>query len=633
MGVVHIERKTVASAALSDLIDRKGRVDTAVNILKAFPPDKRERPPIEAAKISGVNKEIVSFIIEMAERRKTLLDEIYDCAREMEPFKKWGDFKPEDVKFLNENGVTFLFYEVPYASYQKLQNERVIVCAAPKKENKVFLVAFDEIPGEYPCQLPEKPLSELELLIAKKRLQIIAVEKQLMSFYPHLREIEAVKKRLDAEIEFETARAGMDKIFTGDDEFSPNLKNSGVNYDISVFAGYVPSADVGIIKRAASENGWALYADDPAEDDDQVPTKLKNNKFFSLLYPLADFLEIVPGYREVDITGIFLLFFCVFFGMIFSDAGYGILLTLAAFIGMLKTAKKGVLPVFKMLLLLGICNVIWGVLTCTWFAAPINILPQVAQNLSLPLIVNVPDDIEKWLPVYTANNFWIQSGIVSLKAQVGEYKNFVDQNLMILCFSIALLHLGLAHVRGFFAQVFKQKSLKCFAELGQLAMLIGMFRVVLALVVDAKRFPFGVVGFENIWFDMLAGGFALVFIFGNYEGNIIKSIIASFANFISSVLGVTNVFSDIMSYIRLWAVGLAGGSLASTVNTMAGPMVGHFLTFAAILLFLFGHGFNMVLNVLSVIVHGVRLNTLEFSSHVGLTWSGVAYKPFAKRVL
>jgi V/A-type H+-transporting ATPase subunit I len=152
-------------------------------------------------------------------------------------------------------------------------------------------------------------------------------------------------------------------------------------------------------------------------------------------------------------------------------------------------------------------------------------------------------------------------------------------------------------------------------------------------VVDAKRFPFGAVGFENIWFDMLAGGFALVFIFGNYEGNIIKSIIASFANFISSVLGVTNVFSDIMSYIRLWAVGLAGGSLASTVNTMAGPMVGHFLTFAAILLFLFGHGFNMVLNVLSVIVHGVRLNTLEFSSHVGLTWSGVAYKPFAKRVL
>jgi V/A-type H+-transporting ATPase subunit I len=108
--------------------------------------------------------------------------------------------------------------------------------------------------------------------------------------------------------------------------------------------------------------------------------------------------------------------------------------------------------------------------------------------------------------------------------------------------------------------------------------------------------------------------------------------VESLKNIISVILGIANVFSDIMSYIRLWAVGLAGGAIASTVNSMAGPMLGHLAFFIfGIVLLVFGHGLNVVLNVLSVLVHGVRLNTLEFSGHVGLTWSGYAYKPFAQR--
>jgi V/A-type H+-transporting ATPase subunit I len=159
-------------------------------------------------------------------------------------------------------------------------------------------------------------------------------------------------------------------------------------------------------------------------------------------------------------------------------------------------------------------------------------------------------------------------------------------------------------------------------------MLLGMYFVVISLVV----FNTGFGGVKPWQLYSLIGGFALVFIFGNYEGSILKSIITSCANIITNVLGVTNVFSDIMSYIRLWAVGLAGASIANTVGNFASPLLSHFIFFVfGAALFVFGHGFNMVLNVLSVLVHGVRLNTLEFSSHIGLTWSGFAYKPFAKR--
>ena len=119
------------------------------------------------------------------------------------------------------------------------------------------------------------------------------------------------------------------------------------------------------------------------------------------------------------------------------------------------------------------------------------------------------------------------------------------------------------------------------------------------------------------------------FVFANYEGNIVKSIVASLKDIVSVLLGIFNLFSDIVSYIRLWAVGLAGAAISATVNELAGPMLGKFsLMIFAIILLVFGHGLNMILNVLSVIVHGIRLNTLEFSSHLGMSWSGYKFKPF-----
>jgi V/A-type H+-transporting ATPase subunit I len=131
---------------------------------------------------------------------------------------------------------------------------------------------------------------------------------------------------------------------------------------------------------------------------------------------------------------------------------------------------------------------------------------------------------------------------------------------------------------------------------------------------------------------VLAVGFVLVFVFANYKDSVSSSIIASCKNIISVLLTVPGSFSDIMSYIRLWAMSVAGLSIAGTVNGFATPMFGEIsLLLAGIILFACGHVFNMTLNGMSFLVHGVRLNTLEFSSHIGLEWSGFAYKPFAKR--
>ena len=259
-------------------------------------------------------------------------------------------------------------------------------------------------------------------------------------------------------------------------------------------------------------------------------------------------------------------------------------------------------------MILGLTTTLWGMLTCNWFGVPPQSLPESLKPLLLKLDWN-----------------WI-SNASSLP------EDTVTQNLQIFCFTIALVQLAVAHLKGIVRNI---RSLKCLGEAGSLFMLMGIYYLVLNMVVSSERFPFDLVLFgdikaSSIMFPLIGVGFGLSFIFSNYEGSVLKSVLESLKNIISVLLGVVNVFSDIVSYIRLWAVGLAGAAIANTVNEMAGPILGGFVIFLGILLLGFGHGLNMILNVLSVIVHGVRLNTLEFSSHLGMTWSGFKYKPFSE---
>ncbi|MEE1182758.1 MAG: ATPase, partial [Treponema sp.] len=410
------------------------------------------------------------------------------------------------------------------------------------------------------------------------------------------------------DIEFENISSGMSKEAEDLSEDATRL---------AWITGYVPVDSMDKFKKVCADNSWAYVASDPKEDD-LVPTKLKNNKLVSLIYPLTDFLGTVPGYHEYDISGWFLLFFTVFFGMIFGDGGYGLLLTAAGVamaVKSLKSKKGGSLA--GLVLLLGLATVAWGTVTCTWFGLSPDMLPEWLKGLSVPQLSNAYSETQwpvAWKP---------ESGLFLTTAQ----------NLQIFCFTLALLQLSVAHLKGIAANI---KSLKWIGELGSLMQVVGMYWVVLSMVVDAKVFTFTEVIYGipvgSLAIGFVAVGFILSFIFSNYAGSVGASVLESCKNIISVLLGVVNVFSDVVSYIRLWAVGLAGAAISGTVNDMAGPLLGHavlFLGFVALIVF--GHGLNMILNLLSVIVHGVRLNTLEFSNHLGMSWSGFKYSPFSEK--
>jgi V/A-type H+-transporting ATPase subunit I len=591
IGVVHLEKRNVSSTELSLLLDQKARVETARGILQAYKErgskEQTAKEPRPKERSSNP-QELVDKVLSLSEEKKSLQEQAAWNTKERSRIEKWGDFDPRLLAELAEKGVTLIPYELPYRAYEALgSDDRIILLG--KDKTAVYCAALAPLPGETtPWLLPEKSLSELTREAANIQSRLAKIEAEFAGLAPQEEAISRRLKTLGSAIEFETARAGMDL-----------LEDAPAELTVSWIRGFIPRDDLGLLKRAVAENGWAFVASDPGPDD-PVPTKLKNNKLASLIYPLTDFLEVVPGYYEVDISGWFLFFFVIFFGMIFGDAGYGAVLLLISIIGVLKTSRKGVPQGLKLLLLLGFSNFAWGVFTCSWFGIDAAALPAIFKTLSLP---------------------WISNAVAVQSAQD---KAIVDQNLQIVCFSLALLQLSIAHIKGIFRNI---KSLKLFGELGSLAMLIGMYNVVLALVVsnNVRRIPFLP---ESLY--LIVGGFVLTFVFAGYEGSVVKSVVNSLKNIISVILGITNVFSDIMSYIRLWAVGLAGASISATVNAMAGPLLGNFLIFLGIILLVFGHGLNLILNVLSVLVHGVRLNTLEFSGHLGLTWAGTAYKPFAK---
>ena len=605
-GVIHLERKAVSSDALSKLLDRKTRIENALGILRSqeavLKSAKKSSPAEAQAGISSrrkrasdfVNSEGVPFstealnapdrkdlalhVAELGEEKKFLLERRIILSKEQGRIEGWGSFNPDDLDFLKKKGVVFTLYEFTQKVFESLPADIPYIVTGTDK-NVVRVVVMDkEVPGEAPFALGEHSLKSIGSLLADIHDQIADIDRQLNSLIARRFVIENEMKALLKEIEFETASAGMAVL-----EDVPE-KNA-----VSWITGFVPAEELGILKRAAAENCWALLAEDPGPDD-TVPTKLKNNRLVSLLNPLTEFLEVMPGYHEADISGWFLLFFVIFFGMIFGDAGYGAIIIVAALAGILKTLKKGVPAIFKLLLLLGASNFLWGMLTCSWFGIPSESLPEALKNLSFGPISSVNPD-----------------------------GGFVQQNLMLICFTLAVLQLSIGHI----VAITRLRTLKILGELGSIAMLVGMYGVVLLLI---AKIDFGQMMPCTY---ALGAGFVINFVFTNYEGSVGRSILESVKNIISMILGIANVFSDIMSYIRLWAVGLAGGAIASTVVTMAGPMLGKLYLFIfGIILLVFGHGLNLVLNVLSVLVHGVRLNTLEFSGHAGLTWAGTPYKPF-----
>ncbi len=601
-GILHIEISEGSGEKLARLCEDVTLLENALFALGKV--NKTEQKDITYSEAMDVAKDIALLTEEMS----ALRTEQISLKGELERLKGWGEIDPEGIKELSTRGVDLSFYEMSRGEYKALPDDINTVKIAEDKRTVRFMAEDGEATAflaGYRFMLPGMSTDEIRKKLAETLERQTQTQERISSCRCCADGIKNAIKTLGKDIELETYTTGM---------ASQDLSTDTRDISVAYFKGYVETDNLDKLKRTAEENSWGLIVEDPTPEDN-VPTKLKNNKLVSLIYPLTDFLGTVPGYFEYDISGWFLSFILVFFGIIFGDGGYGLLICAAAAVLIIRSAinKKEISPAFLLIGLFGLSTVLWGTLTCTWFGLSPEQLPGWLKSLSVPVISNVNADKIWQLP-------WTPEGVGLTTAQ----------NLQIFCFSLALVQLTVAHFMG---AARNRRSLKLLGDIGSVLQLIGIYYVVLSLVVNAEVFSFGLVlggiPVGTVAVVLIAAGFVMSFVFSNYEGSIIKSLLSSLTNIVSVLLGVVNVFSDIVSYIRLWAVGLAGAAISATVNELAGPLLGNFMfMLVAIILLVFGHGLNMVLNVLSVIVHGIRLNTLEFSSHLDMSWSGHKFKPF-----
>ncbi len=613
LGIIHIEITEGSGERLALLQEQIALLESAI-----FTIGKKKN--VEQIEVSAAEALSVSTKVQaLDEEKKQCQAERITLNLKLDRLKNWSDIDPSSISDLESKGYEISFYEMPKTEYESLtESVKTIRLDATKSTVRFMLLRSNSADDEatisllnaYRLALPQISTDEMKQRLCKLNIRIDEIEEQISSHACYIESIKRAIKTTAKEIEFETYATGM-----VDEEISSESKQS---ISVAYFKGYIEAENLDRLKQTAASNFWGLLVDDPCVDDN-VPTKLKNNRFVSLIYPLTDFLGTVPGYFEYDISGWFLAFILIFFGIIFGDGGYGLLICAIAVIPIVKSliVKKQISPTFLLVGLFGLSTVLWGTLTCTWFGLSPEQLPDWLRNLSIPVISNVYAD-KIWYPFWT-------NGTAGLTTA---------QNLQILCFVFALVQLTVAHIK---CAIRNRKSLKVIGDIGSAIELIGMFYLVLSFVVNGEVFSFSLViggipvGTMAIAFVVI--GFILSFVFANYEGSVIKSILSSLTNIVSVLLGIFNLFSDIVSYIRLWAVGLAGAAISATVNELAGPLFGNFMfMILAIVLLVFGHGLNMILNILSVIVHGIRLNTLEFSSHLGMAWSGYKFKPFEEKI-
>ncbi|WP_169311865.1 V-type ATP synthase subunit I [Gracilinema caldarium] len=586
LGVVHLERKNVSSDGLSSVMELKIQAEHALGIL-------RNAATKEETNTSIVQKTepaaLIQEVLRLADQKKQEQELLAADIKELHRIAAWGDFEPASLEDLRKQGITLIPYELPKKVYEKLDPAVSIIVLSEDKTLVRCVVVGDPIPGEQPFALPELSYSALSNRIAQRKQTIADIEKKLSELSSQMYLIERELQRLNEQAEFEAAKASMEVT----EDTPPELA-------ISWITGYIPADAAGKLKRAAAEYGWALIIDDPNEGD-RPPTLVRNPAYIRIVQPIFDLLGTVPGYHEYDISMSFLVFFSLFFAMIIGDAGYGVLILLLSlyfgFKGKKKTGKfaDGIL----LLLLLSSVTIIWGAINGTWFALPYDSLPAFLKALVIPPFRPNPSLAPK------------------------EAARLVQQNIKHLCFIIGTVQLVWAHMKNIKKAL---PSLTAFAQLGWLSMVLGLYFLVLNLVLDKTAFP---VPPFAIW--MIGGGLATYFVFAEQKGgNFIANILKSFANFLPTFLSAVSSFSDIISYIRLFAVGLAGFAIAESFNGMAaGLPAGMVRILAGALILFFGHGLNLAMSALSVVVHGVRLNMLEYSGHLGMEWSGVKYSPFA----
>lgn len=348
--------------------------------------------------------------------------------------------------------------------------------------------------------------------------------------------------------------------------------------------GWLPKRSASEVENFLIKYDCVVNISDPEKDED-VPILLHNNVFAQPHEAITE-LYSLPSHKNIDPTSFFAPFYCIFFGMMLSDAGYGIVLFLGCLIVLKKFKLEGFIKkLITTLMFAGISTIFWGAMFGGWFGDIVAVVGKTFFQADIAI-----------------DPIWF---------------NPVNDPMTLLIFSFIL---------------------------GGIQMFLGMGLHAYIMIRDGD--PLGAIFDVGSWYIVFIG--IIIMIFGNMNPGLIvtavgalmlictqgrheKKLIKKIFSGISSLYNITGYLSDLMSYSRLLALGLATGVIASVVNTM-GSMAGGGIKGAIILtiVFIVGHIFNMAINSLGTFVHASRLQYVEFFGRF-YEGGGIPFTPFIKK--
>lgn len=534
---------------------------------------KRRKVKVEAALPSNgmLGVAVVRSVLDLNEELERTRRELATLNKEIEQMKPWGDFSPKVVAQLEkEGGIDLHFFVCPEKKFKPEWQERYALEIIKTIPPDCYFLVFSR-KGEAVDIHAEALLPDPEFSLPELEVKKAALEAV----------VDETNRRLDRHAsQHLPALEKMLAEIEEEQELAEVLGYTALEAEdkVMLLEGFVPQTREQELLAFCEKMDIVCHAEKPSPKD-EPPVLLKNSRYATLFEPIGK-LFALPSYAELDLTPFFAPFFMMFFGFCLGDAGYGIVLLLGATFYK-RRAKPAVRPIITLVQWLGLATIILGTVTGTFFG--MNLLGDQFEWLGSLRKVMLNSE--------QAFNFALVLGMVQI-----------------------LFGLGLQAANQ--AKQFGAKyALK---PIGWIILLVSIVDIaVLKMAAPVSTW--------TAW-----AGVAILMLFNDPDAGLFGRL----GKGLWELYGITGFFGDLLSYIRLFALGISGAILGFVINDVSLRMLGipYLGPVLFVLLLVVGHAANLLIACLGSFVHPLRLTFVEFYKNAGFAGGGKAYKPFEKKI-
>ena len=593
-GVVHVQqlKQGQTSPALQKALDERLRYQQAIDYLdislSAW--EKEERSSLTLEKVEGTA--LLDYVEQLKADEVAIRHEIDEAEKNIQKLEPWGNFDWESIKKLQqESGLNVYFYACATKSFQADWADKYFATPIDEYRKRTYFLAFSDVEPDIKAERLELPNGSLEQYKKEAAEAKEALQKNHDTTCQVARQYkeELVKglKQAQSEIQLRQVELSDESIAEG---------------AVRLMVGWTLEEKAEELTKWLDEKQVYYELENPAYEDD-VPVKIKNDGYTSLFEPILRMYSL-PNYRDIDPSIFFAPFFMLFFGLCLGDGGYGLLVLLGgiflAWKGSDEMKSYGRLGIW-----LGLATTVCGLLTGTFFGIDLS-----KQDWAFLAPVK---------PYFLNDN-----GVGPL---------FGYSPMMVISVIIGFVQVLLGMVL---------KGCKAWKNFG-FGYAIGTFSWVVALLSAIALFGLPACGVSlpqglvYVLYGLIAISVVGIFLYNNPSAykNPITGPLLNIGGGVWATYGMaTGLLGDLLSYIRLFALGLTGGVLGGVFNSLAYDMTSS-LPWAIrwlpmMLILLAGHSITFALSMISAFVHPMRLTFVEFFKNADFSGGGKEYTPFRK---